>query len=346
MEEGEEMKLSVHIKKQLTSFLLNVHFEVEKESFALLGASGCGKSMTLKCIAGIETPDEGYISINDHVVFDSSKGINVPIQERKIGFVFQNYALFPNMSVRQNIACGIHEKKKKRHDEVNKILKKYDLEELKDEYPSRLSGGQQQRTAFARTMASKPEILLLDEPFSALDKTMKMQMLYELVNLLKTFSGIIIYVSHDNDEVYQIANRVAILDQGHIVEIGDKKELFHKPTTRATAIQAGIENISPIVRMSEHRVYAMDWAVELEVDGIVSETCTHIAIPSYAILGSEKEQVNSLHIHIQSEVEHIHHSNAFVKQLDKEQKQPLLCRSRVAVKGYIVLPKEALCLLE
>lgn len=344
MEEGEGMRLCVHIKKQLASFVLKVDLDIEKESFALLGVSGCGKSMTLKCITGIETPDEGYISINDRVVFDSSQNINIPIRERKIGFVFQNYALFPNMSVEQNIACGIHDKKQ-RDTKVAAILKQYDLEDLKDAYPSHLSGGQQQRTAFARTMASQPEILLLDEPFSALDKTLKMQMLYDLLSLLKTFSGIVMYVTHDNEEVYQIANRIAILHQGSVVEIGNKQTLFEKPTRKATAVQVGIENISSIKRIDRHSVYAVDWACELIVADEVEKDCRYVAIPSYAITGCEEQRENCLPVEIQREIQQIHHVNAYVKQKGKEQAQLLLCRSKHTQKQFIQLPKEALILL-
>ena len=181
MEEGRKMKLSIHIKKQLRSFLLQVDLDCEDGVFALLGPSGCGKSMTLKCIAGIETPDEGYIAINDVVVFDSKRHINVPIQKRHCGFMFQNYALFPNMTVKENIACAVQDKTI-RKQKTEQIMKTYDLMELADVYPSHLSGGQAQRCAFARTMASNPQILLLDEPF-AMDKYIKKKLSYELQHL-------------------------------------------------------------------------------------------------------------------------------------------------------------------
>ena len=166
------MSLKVDIKKKLGSFELETKFEAENGVTCLLGPSGCGKSMTLKCIAGIEKPDEGRIELDGIVLFDSKKGINLPPQKRRVGYMFQNYALFPNMTVRQNILCGMRHIKDKAEKEarLNKYVSMFRLEGLENHRPAQLSGGQAQRLALARTLAHPRPLLILDDPFSALDR--------------------------------------------------------------------------------------------------------------------------------------------------------------------------------
>ena len=166
--------LEVQIYKKLAEFDLDVSFQVNDNISGLMGASGSGKSMTLKCIAGIETPDQGRIVLNDRVLFDSEKKINVPIQKRNVGYMFQSYALFPNMDVYENISVGLRARKVNDVDiVVRKVMKQFQISELASRYPKQLSGGQRQRVALARLMAYEPDVLLLDEPFSALDEDLK-----------------------------------------------------------------------------------------------------------------------------------------------------------------------------
>ena len=168
------MSLYVDIEKQLGSFHLRVQFQAENEVTALLGASGCGKSMTLRCIAGIVTPDRGRIVLHDRVLFDSEKKVNLPPQQRKLGYLFQNYALFPNMTVEKNILCGIRTgSRREKSAALADALRRFRLEGLERHYPAQLSGGQQQRVALARILCTRPEAILLDEPFSALDSFLK-----------------------------------------------------------------------------------------------------------------------------------------------------------------------------
>ena len=165
------MSLSVDIEKKVGAFHLRCAFEAENETMALLGASGCGKSMTLRCIAGILRPDRGKIVLNGRTLFDSEKHIDLPPQERRVGYLFQQYALFPHMTVEKNILAGTREgTRTERRDAVQKIMRTLGLEELAKRLPGQLSGGQQQRAALARILVGKPELLLLDEPFSALDE--------------------------------------------------------------------------------------------------------------------------------------------------------------------------------
>ena len=163
------MSLFVDIRKKLKGFSLNVSFETNGDYLGVLGSSGSGKSMTLKCIAGIETPDEGLIILNGKVLFDSKKKINLKPQERNIGYLFQNYALFPNMTVEKNIGIGLKGSKYEKNRKINEIIEAFHLQGLEKKYPRQLSGGQQQRVALARCIIYKPDVLMLDEPFSALD---------------------------------------------------------------------------------------------------------------------------------------------------------------------------------
>ena len=190
--------LSVRIKKKLGAFKLDVKFETESEVLALLGPSGCGKSMTLKCIAGIEKPDEGRIVLDGRVLFDSEKHIDLTPQQRRVGYLFQQYALFPNMTVYQNIFAGARRLPKERREAaVSDMVERIYLEGLEKKKPAELSGGQQQRVALARILVSEPEALLLDEPFSALDATLKWQLSSSWLETLSSFSGAAVYVSHD-----------------------------------------------------------------------------------------------------------------------------------------------------
>ena len=259
------MSLFVDIEKNLGGFRLSMKLQAEEEVLALLGASGCGKSMTLKCIAGIERPDRGRIEVDGVTFFDSEKGIDLSPQERRTGFLFQNYALFPNMTVWQNVLCGAAREKNKpqRRERAEEILESFGLTELKGRYPSQLSGGQQQRTALARILTSEPRILLLDEPFSALDSHLRFRLEREVRAVIRRFGKTVVLVSHDRDEVFRMADRAAILKDGQVEAIGPKKDVFAAPGTVQGAMLTGCKNISPLEKITERRVRALDWGVEL-----------------------------------------------------------------------------------
>lgn len=209
--------LEVQIYKKLAEFDLDASFQVNDNILGLMGASGSGKSMTLKCIAGIETPDQGRIVLNNRVLFDSEKKINVPIQKRNVGYMFQSYALFPNMNVYENISVGLRARKVKDVDiVVQKVMQQFRVFELASRYPKQLSGGQRQRVALARLMAYEPDVLLLDEPFSALDEDLKENLLQELKSELQ-ISKPVIFVSHDKEEVNYLCDLKYKIKQGEII---------------------------------------------------------------------------------------------------------------------------------
>lgn len=209
--------LEVQIYKKLAEFDLDVSFQVNDNILGLMGASGSGKSMTLKCIAGIETPDKGRIVLNNRVLFDSEKKINISIQKRNVGYMFQSYALFPNMNVYENISVGLRARKVKDVDiVVRKVMQQFQISELASRYSKQLSGGQRQRVALARLMAYEPDVLLLDEPFSALDEDLKEDLLRELKSELQ-ISKPVIFVSHNKEEVNELCDFKYKIKQGEIV---------------------------------------------------------------------------------------------------------------------------------
>jgi molybdate transport system ATP-binding protein len=213
------MKLEVDIYKKLKEFDLKVAFQWESGCLGLMGASGSGKSMTLKCIAGIETPDRGRIVLNNQVLFDSEKQINLPPQKRKIGYLFQNYALFPNMNVTANIQSGLLAQKIKNPiltEKTNEMLQAFHLQSLEKRYPRQLSGGQKQRVALARLMVCKPELILLDEAFLALDAELKAQLQKELKEMLIRYEKPSILVSHDPKETDYLCQKIFKIYKGEL----------------------------------------------------------------------------------------------------------------------------------
>lgn len=238
------MSLIVDIRKKLGAFELESKFEAQNGVTCLLGPSGCGKSMTLKCIAGIEKPDSGHIELDGVVLYDSEKGINLPPQKRHVGYLFQNYALFPNMTVRQNILCGMRREKDKavKEEKLRQMVDMFQLGGLENHRPAQLSGGQAQRTALARIMVSDPQLLLLDEPFSALDAKIRQQMREELKKIQSDLGITVVFVTHDQEEAMSLSHRIVVMNKGKFEQIGTPTEIYDKPATRHVASFIGEMN--------------------------------------------------------------------------------------------------------
>ncbi len=275
------MGLTVDIKKQIKDFNLDVFFDAPIGCTGILGASGCGKSMTLKAIAGIITPDSGRILHNEAVLFDHTKKIIQKPQNRKVGFLFQNYALFPNMTVEDNIYSGLLKKTPEHTKQVKDAIERFHLQGLEKRYPKMLSGGQQQRVALARILVCNPQILLLDEPFSALDAYLKEELQLELRELLKGFKGSAILVTHDRDEAYKLCDNLMIMEHGTVIAQGNTKEMFAFPTNYQTARLTGCKNISKAVKLGEHRVKATDWDMELTISMSVPDDIQYVGIRAH-----------------------------------------------------------------
>jgi molybdate transport system ATP-binding protein len=286
--------LKVNIQKELKEFDLDVDFELKSKHLGILGPSGCGKSMTLKSIAGIVNPDSGVISLatdNETTYFDSEKKINLKPQKRNVGYLFQNYALFPNMTVEENIGTGVE--KENREKTVPEMIRRFHLEGLEKRYPRQLSGGQQQRVALARIMAYGPDVILLDEPFSAMDTFLKEQLRLELLNSLKDFNGFTIMVTHDRDEAFQFCDELIVLDQGKIIAQGDTYDIFENPKKVQVARLTGCKNISKIEIIDEHHVKSLDWGLELETSKEISSNITHIGIRAHDFSPAQKDELNA-----------------------------------------------------
>ena len=286
--------LKVNIQKELNEFDLEVDFELKNRRLGILGPSGCGKSMTLKSIAGIVTPDEGIISLDtdeETLYFDSKRKINLKPQNRNVGYLFQNYALFPNMTVEENIAIGLS--KDDQGKTVSDMIKRFHLEGLEKRYPRQLSGGQQQRVALARIMAYGPDVILLDEPFSAMDTFLKEQLRLELVNSLKDFDGFSIMVTHDRDEAFQFCDELIVLDKGKVIAKGDTYEVFENPKKVQVARLTGCKNISKIEIIDDFHLKSLDWGLVLEVSERIPSNITHIGIRAHNFISANEGDVNS-----------------------------------------------------
>ncbi|MFR1166860.1 MAG: sulfate/molybdate ABC transporter ATP-binding protein [Adlercreutzia equolifaciens] len=258
------MSLDVRIKKSFGDYTLDVAFAGGDETLGFLGASGCGKSLTLRCIAGIETPDAGRIVVNGKVFFDSEQKINLTPQQRKTALLFQNYMLFPNLTVADNIGAGIGREvpKAERERIVSEELERFGLRGFGQRYPAQLSGGQQQRVALARMLAARPGILMLDEPFSALDSHLK-GVLSRTCEPIRRLEGTILYVSHDIDESLRFCDRIAVVDAGRIVEMDRGRELVNRPQSVAGLKLSGCKNAPAAEYAGPHAVHVPPWGIDV-----------------------------------------------------------------------------------
>ncbi|WYL92794.1 MAG: molybdate ABC transporter permease subunit [Gloeotrichia echinulata IR180] len=278
--------LIVDIQKQLPGFHLEVSFTTDAQPLGLLGGSGAGKSMILRCLAGIETPTRGQIILNGRILFDWEQKINVPSRDRRIGFLVQNYALFPHMTVAQNIAFGLPKGLAPGNirAQIEAQLLAMQLQGLGDRYPHQLSGGQQQRVALARALASQPEALLLDEPFSALDTHLRSQLEQQMTATLANYSGATLFVTHNMEEAYRVCPNLLVLEHGRAVQYDTKQEIFAHPTTVSVAQLTGCKNFSRAVVQPSHQIEAVDWGCTLQVVEPINSELSHIGIRAHQII--------------------------------------------------------------
>lgn len=226
------MGLSVKLKKKVNGFSLDVEWEIANELAVLFGYSGSGKSMTLQMIAGLIRPDEGFVRSESKAFFDSAAGLDAPPQERTFGYVFQDLALFPHMTVMRNILFGAPDVPK--HEKLSRareMIEAFKLNGLEGRYPSEISGGQKQRVAFARALIRHPEALLLDEPFSALDQPLRAEMRLFLQEVKKRFNIPVILVTHDFDEAAFLAEKIIIYSHGNVAQVASLEQVMAQPAS-------------------------------------------------------------------------------------------------------------------
>lgn len=269
------MSIQIQIQKKLADYTLDLSINTNASILGILGASGSGKSMTLKCIAGLVKPDKGYISINDNLFYHSDQHINIKTRHRKIGYVFQNYALFPHLTVEENIAFGINKGQHYSASHLMSLISKLHLSGLENKYPAQISGGQQQRVAIARALATNPDLLLLDEPFSALDEHLRKEMLKEMAQYLSLFKVKTFYVTHQMEEAYYLCDDIAIIKQGKIDDIGEKNALFSMPKTFEAAKITGCKNFSAIKVEGPSQVFCEQWGIRLNTSVDTVDEISH-----------------------------------------------------------------------
>lgn len=350
------MSLYVDIKKKCGNFILHSHIDTQSQHFGILGASGSGKSMTFRLIAGIDRPDSGIILLNNRVLYDSQKKIHLPTRDRKIGYLFQSYALFPHMTVLQNVKIGMHLPQKERTEKAREILARFDLLRLEQLYPSQLSGGQKQRVAMARILACDTELLLLDEPFSALDIHLKEQIKREVSMMLHVYNGTTIMVTHALDEAFQFCEELMILENGQSICQEKTKTLFDHCTYTQVARLMNCKNIIAIDPIDSHTVRLHPHNLLLKTSQPVEKDITHIGIHAHHIILSKLaiSKENVIPITIKERIQSPLHS-FYIATFPVTKNSPSgelwiaesqLCKGKEANQLYAYLPKEHIMLLK
>ena len=278
------MALEVQIEKRLLAYTLSVAFATGAKTLAVLGPSGAGKTMTLRCIAGLERPDSGRIVLNNRVLFDSARNINVPSRDRGVGLLFQSYALFPHLTVAENIAFGLdriapYERLTRTREQIAALR----LDGLENRRPRELSGGEQQRAALARALATAPEALLLDEPLSALDTHLRSQIEHQLLDTLSAYRGAALLVTHNIEEAYRLGSDLLVLSHGQSSAFGAKEEIFRHPPTVEVARLTGCKNFSAARNISTNEIEATNWRCRLHVTQTIARPATQVGIRAHQI---------------------------------------------------------------
>lgn len=261
-----EMALEVQVEKKLPEYTLEAMFSADAAPLSVLGPSGAGKTMLLRCIAGLATPDRGRIALDGDVFFDSERGVNIPARRRRLGLLFQHYALFPHRTVAENIEFGLADlATEQRQARVAELVKRTHTGGLEERYPRELSGGEQQRVALARALAIEPRALLLDEPLSALDTHLRSQVEALLQEAFASGERPTLLVTHNIEEAYRLGAQLLVMSRGRIAALGPKEELFRHPPTREVAQLTGCKNFSRARAVSDGLVEAVDWGCRLRV---------------------------------------------------------------------------------
>jgi molybdate transport system permease protein len=309
--------LAVNIQKHLVNFNLDLAFAAPESTLGILGGSGAGKSLLMRCIAGMETPTRGQIGLNGRVLFDAKRGINLPSRDRKVGFLVQNYALFPNMTVAQNVAFGLPKllSANEVSQRVTAQLAAVKLQGYENHYPRQLSGGQQQRVALARVLASEPEVILLDEPFSALDTHLRSQMEQLTINRLREFNGVSIFVTHNLEEAYRACEELLVLDAGQITAYGSKYDIFERPGRLTVAQLTGCKNISAATPIADQEIMAIDWGIQLKITEALPQRLTYVGFRAhqFRFLDRPTNQENTFPCWLVSTSETPHRMTVFLK---------------------------------
>ena len=289
-------ELAAQLHKQLSGFNLCVNLKVGEYPLGILGKSGSGKSLTLRCLAGLDTPDRGRIVLNGRILFDSERGIDIPSHQRRIGLVFQNYALFPHMSVVQNIGFGLQGLPRAERDRrIRQYVSCMQLKGLEHRYPRQLSGGQQQRVALARALAIEPDALLFDEPLSALDNYLRNQIEQLLIDTFSTYDGTVLFVTHKLEEAFRLCQYLLVLSDGHAIACDRKEEIFKRPASYEVAQITECKNFSRARRRDANYLDALDWNCRLRIVQPIPEELAYVGIRAHHLFFSEDPQLDNIY---------------------------------------------------
>jgi molybdate transport system ATP-binding protein len=312
--------LAVQIVKRLPAFSLEVDWQAGDEVVALFGPSGAGKSLTLGCLAGLVRPDRGRIVVGGRALFDSDAGVDEPAQRRHLGYVFQGYALFPHLSVAENVGFGLRDRpRNERRRRVGLVLERLGLAGLGDRRPRELSGGQQQRVALGRALAVDPGLLLLDEPLSALDAPMRRQLRQDLATILRDWRIPAVLVTHDLAEAFQLADRVVVYEGGRVVQAAPKEELLSAPASERVARLMGVRNIlrGRVVKAALDRI-EIDWRGQV-LEAVNSPSHSYMPEPGTEVAFFVRPEYVRLVRKDRTLRDHSHHTNAMAGRVVREE---------------------------
>ena len=285
--------------------LKNVSFSLEKGEFvAVVGESGSGKSTLLNCIGALDVPTSGTVTMDGNNLFSMKEEERTIFRRRNIGFIFQSFQLVSELTVEQNIAFPLLlDYRKPKASDVEEILELLGLTERRNHLPSQLSGGQQQRVALARMMIGEPEVILLDEPFSALDGYLKDILQRDMQNFLKDYKGDMIMVTHSRDEAYKFCSQLTLLNNGKDILTGETRDIFENPQYLEAARLTGCKNFSAVQKMGSHEVYALDWELMLRSEQEVTEDITHVGIRGHWMRPATKAGENTMEVQVEEYIE-------------------------------------------
>ncbi|HXA75681.1 MAG TPA: ATP-binding cassette domain-containing protein [Candidatus Acidoferrales bacterium] len=276
------MALEVQIEKKLPEFTLDVTFTAGNAPMSILGPSGAGKTMLLRCIAGLERPHRGRIALDGRVLLDTEKCVHVSARDRRVGMLFQHFALFPHRTVAENIAFGLQNLTAEEQARcVADLLRRTHISGFEKRYPRQLSGGEQQRAALARALAIEPETLLLDEPLSALDTHLRSQMETQLQETFAAYRRPALVVTHNIEEAYRLSEQMLVLSRGRIAAFGAREEIFQRPPNLEVARLTGCKNFSRARTIAENVVEALDWGCQLRVANATIGPVAHVGIRAH-----------------------------------------------------------------
>jgi molybdate transport system permease protein len=276
--------LQVQIAKRLPNFALDVSFIAGDAPLGILGPSGAGKTMLLRCIAGLEQPDRGRIDLNGRLLLDTEARIRVPARDRRVGLLFQHYALFPNRTVAENVVFGLRNlPSDERSRRLGALIERTHARGLETRYPRELSGGEQQRVALARALSIEPEALLLDEPLSALDTHLRSQVEAQLQETFAAYRRPTLLVTHNVEEVYRLGELLLVLTRGRAAAFGAKEEIFRHPPSLEVAQLTGCKNFSRARAISDYAIEALDWGCRLRVAHMTARPAAHVGIRAHHI---------------------------------------------------------------